>query len=281
MDRRKKRFQGVWLDASIILLLLILIVGLKLVRFDLKNKITGAVPFGATPSEVRSETSIAPAPSPIGAIAGNVTEVIISGYSVTQSWQGYMGNVTGVITLEDSSNYTMYNWNVTNPQGEVYAANNSVTWTNIQCFNLTATGTDGSCDQTATAGGMNLCGKNASVLEIEFGMNPTDVDGVDETFNMTQGSDQHDVFYTGSHMFDSGECAFARMFGSTGEAANNQWEEVLLWDPNGNNTVFTALLEQDLLGFDARNHDFQMMVLENGRLGDTSATNYYFYIEVE
>ena len=71
--------------------------------------------------------------------AGNVTGLNISAQSITQAWQGYFGNVTGIITLDDSYNRTLYDWTLADPEGEVYAANDTVTWTNIQCFNFTAT----------------------------------------------------------------------------------------------------------------------------------------------
>ncbi|MCX6749909.1 MAG: hypothetical protein NTZ83_00460, partial [Candidatus Pacearchaeota archaeon] len=51
----------------------------------------------------------------IDAIAGNVTELSITGFSTTQSWQGYFGNITGTIQLADSGDNVMYNWSLASP----------------------------------------------------------------------------------------------------------------------------------------------------------------------
>ncbi len=275
-----------WVDISIVLAVLLLFLGLKILKVDLDNAITGAVPFGVTPSVNRSERADETAPTTVDAQAGNVSELVIYGYSLTQTWQGFFGNVTGLISLEDSSNNTFYNWSVASPEGEVYATNGtSVTWNYVQCFNFTATGMNSLnstfCNETLTGGTTNLCGKNLSELETEFGLSYNDVDGVNETFNFTWDTDTHDSFFIGNLEFSEGECVFTRIFGDTGKPETNEFEEVLLFDPINNVTIFAAILEQDLLGFDNKNYDFEMIVLENGRLGDTAVTPYYFYVEIE
>ena len=57
--------------------------------------------------------------------AGNVTELNISATVVTRGWQGYYGNVSGTITLDDGLNNTMYSWALADPEGEVYASRNN------------------------------------------------------------------------------------------------------------------------------------------------------------
>ncbi len=263
--------------------LIICIVGLILL-----STYTIATPNGAILDEKRSERGESTSADEHAAIAGNVTELDISGTSITQSWQGYFGNVSGIITLDDASNNTLYNWSLASPEGEVYATNGTVvTWTNIQCFNLSAVGlqnTDSAvCNETLAGGTTSLCGKNATELEEEFGLVTTNVDGVDETFNHTWSVSKngHDLFYVGNYEFSAGECTYTTIFGDTGEGVDGEFEEVLLWDPDQNNTIFTALIENDALGFDNTPKDFQMMVLENGHGTDTSTTNYWFYVEIE
>ena len=74
----------------------------------------------------------------LSAVAGNVTQLTVAGTTVTQTWQGYYGNVTGTITLDDASNNTMYDWALASPEGEIYASQATVTWTsgNVQCYDL-------------------------------------------------------------------------------------------------------------------------------------------------
>ena len=62
---------------------------------------------------------------------------------------------------------------------------------------------------------------------------------------------------------------------------DNTFEEVLLYEPSTTSVIFTGLLEQDASGFDSRAHDFEFLVLENGHYGDLTATQYYFFVELQ
>jgi hypothetical protein len=217
--------------------------------------ILAVTPTGASVSPGVSSAGGAGSPQSNNATAGNVTELTISGVSNTQSWQGYYGNVTGVLRLANSAGNQMYNWSLASPSGEVYAStSDDVTWSSIECFNYTADGT---------------------TLEASFNISVNDTDGVNETFTTGNG---HDAFYTNNIAFTSGQCMSTQIFDSTGAGVNDHFEEVLLWD--GANIVFTALLEKDVSGFDSNYHDFEMLVLENGHGTDTSPTAYYFYAEL-
>ncbi len=246
--------------------------------FSVTN-VMAVVPYGATITEEKSETAPADSPGSDEAIAGNVTELTIFGYSTTQSWQGYFGNVSGTIQLADANDNVMYNWSLASPEGEVYAANQSVTWTHIQCFNFTADGTF--ADDSAQAGATSLYGMNLSQLESLFDIAPDDVDGVDETFSLI-GPGTHDLFYTNNLEFSEGECRNTRIYSDAGKGENDKFEEVLLYDPDNKIVVFTSILdEEDVAGFDDAYHDFEMLVLENGHGTDTQTTTYYFYVELE
>lgn len=189
------------------------------------------------------------------AIAGNVTELSITGNSITQSWQGYYGNVSGAIRLADASGNPMYNWSLASPSGEVFASTaSSITWSSIACFDWAADG---------------------EALETSFNINDS-ADGVNETFS---DSNVHDAFSVGSTSFVANQCMSTQIFDSTGAGVAGNFEEVLLHD--GTNTVFASLLEEDLSGFDNTSHDFEMLVLEDGHSGDSSTTPYFFYVELE
>lgn len=233
-------------------------------------------PSGADVNEGSSQRAPADAPESVAAQAGNVTELNIFGYTVTQSWQGYFGNVTGTIQLADGSDNVFYNWSAISPQGEIFSsANSTINWANIQCFNFTATGTMNSSGETP--GGTSLNGTNLSQLEALYNIEEGDVDGVDETFVLKD----HDGFYVSSLQFSANECVSTRIYGDTGAGVDQEFEEVILYDPVTTSVVFTSLLEQDLLGFDQRTHDFQMLVLEDGHGTDTEVTPYYFFVELE
>ena len=189
------------------------------------------------------------------AYAGNVSELTMSDDTITQSWQGYYGNVSGAIRLADASGNPMYNWSLASPSGEVFASTaSSITWASIDCFNWTANGT---------------------ALEVLFNINDS-VDGVNETFS---DANVHDEFYVGSTKFDANACMSTHIFDATRAGVNEHFEEILLHD--GLNTIFASLLENNMDGFDGASHDFEMLVLEDGHGTDTDTTPYFFYIELE
>lgn len=193
------------------------------------------------------------------AFAGNVTEFNLNANSITQTWQGYFGNITGKIVLGNSDNNTLYDWTLTSPQGEIYATRLSTvpTWSSIACADAT----------------------DIAAEEIALGVNPTvDKDSVNNTFfNTTSFS----TFFVGSVEINQGtqDCYATHLYNSTG-AQSVDFAQVLLSDGSGE-IIYTALLEDDALGFDGRTHDFQMIVGENGHNGDTSPSTYYFYLELE
>jgi hypothetical protein len=213
------------------------------------------------------------------AYAGNITSLGVYGDSITQSWQGYFGNVSGTIELAGADGSVLYNWSLASPEGEIYAAReDAISWTSVQCFNYTAVGNYSS---ESGGGGTSLYGKNLSQLESEFNIAGDDADGVDETFSLF-GAGTHDLFYLGSNEFSEGECRSTRIFGDSGAGVNDEFEEVLLYDPVTQEVVFTSLLEEaNVLGFDGSDKDFQMLVLEDGHGTDVGTTRYYFFVELE
>jgi hypothetical protein len=257
---RVKYFSG-------LLLVLILIGSLTLVY-------AATQPSGSTLTPIANETAPADPPASISAFAGNVTEVNVFGYSTTQAWQGYFGNITGVIELTDNLNRTMYNWTQANPRGEVYASiDAAILWTNIQCFNFTANGTNCSAD-SANRGATSKCGLNESGLEDMYGINFTsDIEGLNETFNRKD----HALFYTNSLEFGVGECPNTKVYNSSG---NGLFDEALMWAPDNNATVFVSIIQNNGNGFDGATHDFEMLVLDDGHGTDLAITTYYFYVEI-
>jgi hypothetical protein len=232
-----------------------------------------AVPSGSQITGLTNSSAATIAPDWDNAIAGNVSELTLYGDSVTQSWQGYFGNVTGAIRLADGSGNVMYNWSLTNPSGEIYSSfNDSIIWTNIQCFNYTAAGTF--ADDSGQAGATSRFGMNLTQLEGLFNITSTDVDGVDETFSLNS----HVAFYTNSKQFSAGECNNSKIFTQNG---TGYFDEVLLYSPDTQVVVFTSILKSDALGFDGAKHDFEMLVLEDGRDGNSALTPYYFYLELQ
>jgi hypothetical protein len=253
-----------------IFILLIVVMSLTLSLFSLGYVI--ATPSGASLTPGVSTSAQADNPGNNSAIAGNVTELTITGFSNTNAWQGYYGNVSGTIQLADSGRHMMYNWSQANPSGEVYASvNGSITWDYIQCFNFTANGSYN--DDSANAGATSLFGMNISQLQAAYNIATDDSD----TVNLTFSRRDHAQFYTNSKLFSGGECPNMKVFNSTGQGA---FDEALLYEPNSRAVVFASILQKDANGFDDHSHDFEMLVLEDGHSGNIAPTPYYFYMEI-
>jgi hypothetical protein len=272
LKKREKQF---------IVILAIALLALSFIPF-----LTAFTPAGASNvTEVRTERASEDPASNHSAFAGNLTELIIFGYSSTQAWQGYFGNVSGTIQLAygdaagDGNPHVFYNWSLANAQGQVYAStNSSIEWDYIQCFNHTSTGSYDEEYSAAKAENLtSLYGRNMSGLESEFGILWDDVDGVNETFVFYE----HQTIYVVSKNFTN-ICPTTRIYGSTGAGVQGEFEQLLMYEPVSESVIFTAILhENGVVGFDGGTYDFQMMVLEDGHGTDIDTTTYYFFVDLK
>jgi hypothetical protein len=244
------------------------------------SSVSSVGPSGGTVSPGTPETAPADAAGSHQAQAGNVTYIGITGFSTTQSWQGYFGNVSGTIQLADASDNVLYNWSLAEPEGEVYAStNNSISWANVQCLNFTANGTLSSAGETP--GATNLGGYNLTQIENMFNISSDESDGLNETFSFLPSGDGHDAFTTANLLFSAAECLSTKVYSSAGPVAN-QFEEALLYEPTTRSIIFASILEKGILsGFNNQDNDFEMLVLENGHGTNVVSTTYYFFIELE
>jgi len=192
--------------------------------------------------------------SGIGAQGGNVTELAIDALTITKAWQGYYGNVTGNIHLDDAANNSFYVWgNATGVSGEVYASrNSSPDWSTINCSNTT----------------------QRTLENTYLGLSLTDGDSVINTFNATS----HPSFYVGSRQMNANSCFSTNIF-VNGTSQNTSFYQILLADET-NNTVYTTIIESDAYGYNSRRMDFQLMVGENEHFGSEGPSSYYFFVEL-
>jgi hypothetical protein len=195
--------------------------------------------------------------------AGNITELTLTGMGPTQFWQGYYGEITGVLTLDDANNNTLYDWQEAEPAGELYASlATSVQWNDLSCFNDSGS-------------------NNYASVEAVYDISLDDPDGINETFNQTD----HPLFYIGDDAYTG--CP------STWLYVNSNWQtsdfaEILLENDTNNITVFAVIIENrhdgnttDPIGFDGVSHDFQMIVPENGTNSNEVVTVYNFWAQLQ
>lgn len=210
-------------------------------------------PSGANVTFIRSERMLPIAPDNHGAYAGNVTELTIRGKTITQSWQGYFGNVSGIVQLADASSNVLYNWTSLTPSGEVYATRASdVHFATIGC-----------ADSLEITNEENFIGHSSD-----------DADSISNTFNKKN----HPEFYVGPTQIASNNCNSTNLFDSGG-SQTSFFFEVLLAD-GASNIVYTSILEDNRQGFDSAYYDFEMIVGENGHGNNTAITTYYFFLEI-
>jgi hypothetical protein len=234
--------------------------------------IAATSPEGPTTLDIASTSRRTAVASPtLNALAGNVTQLTVQGLTVTQTWQGYYGNVTGTITLDDASNNTMYDWTLASPEGEIYAATSTIDWTsgNVKCY-------DYNYSQVGDSSYVTLA-------ELESGLNVAtdDIDGIDETFKEAQ---TYESFYVGEYQITNASmlCPTTQTYTGSETKDASSFQEVILYDNSTDVHVYTAIIEEtEPVGFNDYAWDFQMLVAEDGHNGDTGTTPYYFYVELE
>lgn len=184
--------------------------------------------------------------------SGNVTQANIESTTSSNSWQGYFGTTKGNIVLSNNKGAIFYDWNIVNPNGEVYATRtNDVNFATIGCSN--------EAEQIAE--------------ETFIGQLATDSDSVRKTFN----NNVHPAFNVGSVSIDANECNSTNIF-VNGTYQTTSFFELLLSD-SSSNIIYTAIIDWNQTGFNYQNYDFQMLVGENNNISTT--TSYYFFVEIQ
>jgi hypothetical protein len=196
---------------------------------------------GGSPSEQPSES-------------GNTTAISMVVTSASARWQGFYGNITGNMTLGDSSGNALYNWAEVDVNGEVYAANHSyVDWSRIYCINFTANHQEERLNKTTLLPflGYATADENRS-------------DTVNTTFNsIFSGS----LAIGARNIVAGDECPMATL--------NSIYQEVLLTD--NTSVVFASIINDGANGFKNHPTDFEMIVGVNGT---GTPRSYYFYVEL-
>jgi hypothetical protein len=200
-------------------------------------------------------------PTPLPALmmntsGGTITTMNLFGITQNPHWKAYVGNVSGKLTLQDASSYTIYDWAISKVSGEVYATRNSVTpaWTNIRCANSS----------------------ELSAEETFFNMSSGDDDSISKTFNSTT----HKSFFVGTKPISSSTCFSTYTYiqnQSQSPSEEAKFQEIILSDGTG--IIFATLLENKSVGFNNQTYDFQMLLPESKTLSAPN-TAYYFYLEL-
>ena len=201
---------------------------------------------------------------------GYIFTVNIQSKVQNKRWKAFVGNVTGKLTLDDASGYTVFDWDAYSGTagGEVYATRwaSTITWININC----------------TWGYLN--NSNKTVLEYEniaLSQNRTD-DNLTRTFNDTL----HSAFTVGNRIIPANSCFSARTYNYSSRHETDVFTEIVLYDgttdTDGKIVYATKIDTTDLVGYkNGTSYDFQMIVPENASPSSSGTLPYYFYVELE
>ncbi|MBN1793065.1 hypothetical protein JW826_05265 [Candidatus Woesearchaeota archaeon] len=232
--------------------LLLALVGLLSVSWFFGS--VAAVPQGANISVLATDNGTLRSADSHTAQGGSFTTLLLNVTSQTSKWKAYVGNVTGVITLDNINNQTIYNWQITSVQGEVYVSrSSSVDFISMACAN--------DVNITYEQGLLNI---NASS---------------DDSINNTFYRKIHKSFVIGgTGLVSNSSCyAIATFVNDTSQAPSEAatFQEVLMSDGGG--LVYSTILENKRSGFDNSSYDFQAIVPDDPT---AVATTYYFYAEL-
>jgi hypothetical protein len=136
---------------------------------------SAAAQKGATVTNGTPETQTTGTAGSIDAEGGNITSinVTVTGAQTTH-WQGFWGQVSGAITLEDATGNQLFNWTMGTMSGNVYISNySSVTFTSVTaaaagaCNGITGTGDD-SCTNTFNDGTKSFTIAGSAVTNVNL-----------------------------------------------------------------------------------------------------------------
>lgn len=214
---------------------------------------------------------------------------------VSDKWVAYVGNISGSYAMMSEDGYKLYEWSIVTLTGEVYATKESgrptvdtdlygggiPDWSSVECANS------------------SIINREA----FEFNHTSNDEDNLNLTF--TDVGFTTPSFYVGEQLVtDSGKtigdenrnCSGINLFtlsndpGDTGGGRN--WTEVILtdgskedstntpWGGEQYDVLYAALIENNSVGYNGQNYDFQIMLPQSGVAGSVDNIAFYFFVEL-
>lgn len=232
-----------------------LAVALLVMMFLMTGIVSAAFPVPTQPDSFVNTTMSGPEPSggyAMNTSGGTISVVNINATTQNPHWKAYVGNISGSLALQDASGNSVYDWNVTSMEGEVYATRKSavVDWDSVACAD----------------------GSNIVAEEEALNMTTSEPDSIVNTFD----SMSHAEFYAGLTQVNENSCNSTNLY--VNSQASSDFAELLLYD--GSYIVYTALIEDAITGFDGKEYDFQMILPDSGLEGSQTPETYYFYVEL-
>jgi hypothetical protein len=219
-----------------------------------------ADPSGSSISGATTVTGANSTPAMRNDSKSTITTMILSAVQLDQFWKAYVGNITGIYTLDNPNNATIYSWDATTVTGQVYASrHNNVSWTNIACADRTLMNTE------------------AAYYNMTSGP-----DRLNATFNWTV----HKAFSVGLNAINQSTCNNTVTYVNDTRqvpTTSSPFQEVLIKDATNDYMIYMTSIDDNSYGYDNTTFDFQLIVPESNLAGGSSRpanTAYYFYVEL-
>jgi hypothetical protein len=219
-----------------VLLGIILVISLSSIAFATE-------PDGATVTVGTPETKQPTDPGNVTADGGNITQVNLTAEVSTLAWQGFYGQVTGLITLEDNTGDVLYSWNVTNASGEVLASRNSTI-----DFTTVSGVTNCSTDEDLTGTGTDRVNNTFTNGTVSFEIASVSITAACNTFTYVNNATQ-----------------------------TNRYQEIIL-NATGVTSIYVTKINDTTTSFDGTLQDYQMIVPD---FSNTTTSTYYFFVEID
>jgi len=237
--------RGSTLPTSIIAIMLLAIV------FSVSIAIADPIPAALTAISTATRDVNSTIVANISAVGGNVTELNIESLTITTFWQGYYGNVTGQVVLDDAVGNRFYNWTTATIAGEVYASRNqTIDWDDLNCSNVT----------------------DRAEEEFDINMVASDADSITNTYNSTT----HPAITVAGRTIAANTCYSTYGYQRNVSGALANFTMVLL--NSVNDTVYTTIINDSIMGFNGNVYDYELLVAEDEAAG---VTPFYFWVELD
>lgn len=214
-----------------------------------------ADPSGASITSNWSSTASTVFPDNRSDAGGTINTLTMDTVQQNSNWKAYVGNISGMLTLDDEDGYTIYQWALGNAEvtGEIYVSRSSnISWSLINCSN-----------ESLIAAEQTLIGFIAP-----------SVDDINKTFNYTT----HNPITVAGRTIGANTCKSTSTYvNDTAQSiASAYFPEVLLGSES--NLVYVTPLNDNSDSYATGNLvDFQLIVPDDVTV---ASTMYYFYIEL-
>ncbi len=230
-------------------------LALSIILFTFLSTQVRADPAGAIVGTSSSSTAVTVIPDNRSDAGGTINTIDLNARQQDVDWKAYIGNVSGVLTLDDASGFSIFQWALSASQitGRLYVSRAStIGWSTVNCSNTTLISSEQS----------------------SLGFISTSIDDINRTFNSTV----HPPIFVAGKTISADSCkSMATFVNNTAQnIASAEFPEVLM--SSGTDLIYVSPLDQGHSSYqNGTNVDYQIMVPDDVT---TAITRYYFYLEL-